>query len=128
MKREIARTNKTKGVQPRSQNLIGGEVLGRHDRVGGVVERGPDDGAVSEEGEVTRVVEGGGGDAFVGGARVPDGITGAVEKAEGAGWEELEGGRGVHWGGACCPDGDAAGVGYGGDEGGGAVGGDGAEA
>lgn len=62
-----------------------------------------------------------------GGVGVPDGVGRAVEEAESAGGEEAEGGGRVNWGGASSPDGDAAGVEDGGDEGVGGVDGEEAE-
>lgn len=70
---------------------------------------------------------------MAGGVGLPDdgGGGGAVDEAEVAVSKELEGGRGIRGaaagvGGACDPDGDAV-VGYGGEEGGTAAGGDEAE-
>lgn len=106
--------NELERIHTRSQNLTHSEVLGRHDRIRRVVEAGPDIiGAVTED-KVAGVVEQGGGDAAAGGVGVPDGAVGAVDEAEGAGGEEVEGAGGVN--GAGGPDGKGAGVGDGGEE------------
>ena len=99
------------------------------DCIGWVIECGPNGDISFTEDEVAGVVEGGGGDAEAGGVGLPNDGGGAVEEAEVAVGEELEGGGEVGGSGitAGYPDGDDVVEGDGGGVGGGAAVGDEAE-
>lgn len=108
---------KSKRIIPRSQSLVGGEILRRNDGIGGVIKGGPGGNApVFEKHEIARVIERGRGDIEPLGVRVPDDSAGAADEAEGAAGVKLEGGRRVNGGASGGPDGNSAGISDGGNE------------
>ncbi|CAL4936973.1 unnamed protein product [Urochloa decumbens] len=105
------------GVVAGGEVHAGGEVLRHHHRVRGVVERLPQRGRRVLEHQVAALLDGRGGDAKAASVGGPEHGARSVDQLEVAGGREAERAAGVNGrAGARGPDGDAAGVGDGGDE------------